>query len=230
MSERFETRSDELNTLLGGGFRKGVGSLIRYQTEGIADEVYLTIGIDVVDSMLTAVFIPRASLPPAEMDRFLDLLNVSLDTLLDHDQLFVIDTHGGWDDYDHRNVFHARSLSDVQAATETALERSGARGTVHIVDLGAVVSALGESGARELREWYTSEALRGSRDFLLEAAHVPPMSDELVGFYQSMDDQVLVFYEEGDTVRVCIDDGSEKTVGATRTVEYLQEPPFIGIT
>lgn len=229
MDDRFETRSDELNELLSGGFRKGTGSLIRYEEEGIADEVSLALGIDVFDNLLSSVLIPRASISSVVAEEILDRLNVSLDSLLDNDQLFVIDTRGGWADCDHRNVFAADTLSDIQTATETALDRSQARGTVHIVDIGAVVATVGEPQARELREWYTDGVLRGSRDFLLETAHIPPLSEELVSFYESIDDQVLRFYKEGDAVRVRIDSGPEAMVGAVRTVEYLDEPPFIRV-
>lgn len=229
MSERLQTWSRELNDLLGGGFIRGGGSLFRYQTEAIADPVFLTVGAGVVDAMLSVVLIPRASLSSAATEAYLDLLNISLRRLLDNDQLFVIDVHGGWEDYKSRNVFSARHLTDIQDATMTALERSRARGTVHMVDIGAVVSTLGEPQARQLREWYASDALRGTRDFLLEAAHIPPLSEELAEFYVSLDEQVLRFDQEDGTVHVRVDGGREKTSSEVRTVEYLQKPPFIRI-
>lgn len=229
MADRFETRSDGLNTLLSGGFIKGGGTLVRYKTEGIADQVFLAVAIDVVDNMLSAVLIPRATLSKAEIQTYLENLDISLESLLDNDQLVVIDPHGGWDDYDHRNVCRARTLSEVQTATETALDQSRARGTVHMIDIGALVSAFGEAQARQLRNWYASDALRGNRDFLIEGAHVPPLTEALVEFYESMDDQVLRFYEEGDKLRVRIESGPTEMRGEVRTVESVQEPPFIRI-
>lgn len=230
MSDRFETRSQGLNDLLGGGFIKGAGTLFRYETEGIADEVFLTVGIDVVDNMLSAVLVPRPSLSHADVEAYLELLNVSLESLLDNDQLVVIDTYGSWDGHEHRNIVRARTPADVRTATEAGLERFRSRGTVHMVDIGALVSAFGQSETRQLRKWYTSDALRGSRDFLLEAAHVPPLSEELVEFYESMDDRVLRFYEEDDTVRIRVDSGPEERRGEVKTVEFLQKPPFLQIT
>ncbi|MES3517977.1 MAG: hypothetical protein PPP58_09965 [Natronomonas sp.] len=228
MDGYFNTKSPELDELLGGGVLYGEGTLIKYHADGAADGLFVNAGIDVVDNMLTAVLLPRQSLSPTELEKYLEMLGASLDALLEHNQLFVLDTEDRWEE--RKNVFHVETLTDIQTATETALERSRARGTVHMSDVGAVEAAIGAADARTLRRWYQTDCFRGDRDFLLEGAPVHRLPDDLIEFYESMDRQVLdVEQTTGGDLRLTIEAAPDGAVGATRTLQFSTERPFVRI-
>lgn len=226
--EYFETRNEALNSLLGGGILRGEGLLVKQGTEKMADQLFVSAIVDVLDNLVSGVLLPRRSLSYAELDEQLDRLNVSVDALLDNDQLFVLDTDGRWDD--HTNVFGVSDGDDIKEATRTALERSRARGTVHMLDVNAIVATVGEEDARALREWYRSDAFRGKRDYLIETALLPDLSADLLAFYENADRQVVSLERTGSDDRLTIEAAPEGAVGEARTIEYLDGPPFVRLS
>lgn len=227
MHETFETRLPELNDLLGGGFLRGEGTLIGYEERGLVGRIFLNLGIGVADSMLSSVVVPPRTVSIGDIEMYFDRLDISLGSLLDHDQLFVLDTAGTWPD--RRNVFHVDSLDAIQERTETALQRSNARGTAHMVTLDSVVATLGADDARRLRRWHTT-AFRGKRDLLIEGFHSPGLSDDLVEFYSEQDRQVLQLTRTDGELALRLEAAPDGAVGETRKVRYLDERPFVELS
>lgn len=225
MDDYFETWAGELNALLGGGVLRGEGVLIKYEIEGIADGLFVNAAVDILDNMLSAVLVPRRGLTPDDVDEYLDALNASLDPLLDNNQLFVLDVLGDWDE--RENVFQVTNRADMHEAIRTALDRSHARGTVHMLDVRAIVETLGAEETRRLREWYQTDGLRGKRDYILHGLNVSQVSPELVEFYESTDEQVLSVDRMDGIDRLTVEKAPEGLVGETRTIEYLSEHPFV---
>lgn len=227
MYDYFETVSEALNTVLGGGFIRGEGTLFRYETEQVLHRVSMSLGVGIIDRMFSIVILPHRSLTPARFESYLSQLGVSGDTLLKNDQAFILDTTSQWEN--HRNVFPIEDLDDIQTATRTALERSSARGVAHLLSINEIESVLGSAGAQSLREWYQNEGLRGRRDFILEESHSLPLSKELLTYYQQQDKQVVSFHCEGDSLRMTVEAAPDGNVGETCTVEPIPEAPFFRI-
>lgn len=224
MSRRFATGIDDLDPLLGGGFVRGGTVSVQYNDERTADLVGIRLGINIFDNLLSMSLLHRSGLSERRLGSVLDGMQVSMDSLLENDQLFVLDAHDEWSG--RKGVFDVGDTDDIRAAVEAAYDRGRSRGTGNLVDIETLRDLAGRDAARDLVEWYET-GLRGERDLLMNFVHRPPLPDEIVDHCTERADQVLTLDRDGEHVVLRVAKTPDGEVGATRRVERLDEAPYV---
>jgi hypothetical protein len=225
MTEYIRVDVEGLNDLLGGGLVRGGVVVLEQSRNGLVDELVMNVGLDVVDEQLSMTLLPPMSLTREQLDGYLTRLHVSLKRLLDNDQLFVLDTAGTWAG-EGESVFDIRSPDEVRSATTTALERSRARGTVHVVDVSAMSETVGANDSIDLLEWY-DESLRGRRDLLMAIVSLDETPAAVRDAYRAAATQIIGIGETDGRRTLTVERTPDGETGATRGLRYLTEEPFV---
>lgn len=225
--EYYETEIDELDRLLGGGFGRHSGTLIRYDSNSIetASRLLLNLGMGVLDNLISVVLLPAEEFGPDEMEMYLDRLNVSLTSVLENDQLFVMVTTDDWPD--HRNILHITDTDGYKDEIAAFQERTKGRGTAHIIDVYNLQSVVGIEGCRLIRQWYDTEGLRDRRDFLIDLLRVEDVPADLNEIYAAADTQALSVVTSSDETVIRVDAGPDTNPGVEKQVRFADDPPFL---
>lgn len=226
MSDAFQIDIDGLDDLLGGGFPRGETVLIQQSAEGLVDELVMNVGISIIDEQLTMVLLPRKSLSQSTMVEYVTRLGVSLESLLDGNKLFVLDTAGTWGN--RPNVFPVETDGDVREATQAALSRSQSRGTVHVIDITALYETVGAQTTRDLFDWY-AELLRGRRDILFGILRSGGVSEDVLAACRTQASQILDVAVVDDQRTLTVERASDGREGVTRNLRYHKNPPFVSL-
>lgn len=224
MSDRFTTGFDDLDALLGGGFLKGGTVSIQHNVPEAADLLALRLSMHVLDSRLSVTAVDRPEMTEADYDAALKRTGISLDALLDNNQLFVLDGYDEWND--RRNVFRVASADDVRHGIETALGRARSRGMAHLLYVETLIELFGQEAAWNLNEWYGG-TIRGPRDLLLDFLHRPPLEDTEIKRYVERADQVIVVEGDSDEIQLTVTKAPGGRVGEPLRFERVEEPPYM---
>lgn len=226
VDDHLPTRIDGLDELLNGGLLVGNSVLLQHDGQAPIEKILFGVLSATVDQRLALALVPRVSTPPRFIDSMLEVLNASMEALLDRNQLFILDPLGAW--YDHENVFDISSGElAAEEAVETLQERARGTGTMLSFNTEALVHTLGPDAARNFRYWVQAQAL-GEDDIVFDIHNPLTMADPLSAFYLDAASQVIdTWLDQTGLQWVQLRKSLTGSVGAVRLLESIEEPPYV---
>lgn len=223
-SSRVSTGLPAIDGALDGGLPRGGHTAVLYPSGADTVRFAMALGAEGLDRQLAFVLLPRTDITRDRLDGILDRLGVSLEVLLDRDQLFLLDVTGGWEAEDP-NVFRVDSRSALERAVPEAVSRAESRGSYHVIEVTAAVEHLGQDAVSGLAAWYTETGIR-SRDVLVSFLDVDSVPDAVSEEYRRAADQVIRFETAADGERLLLET-SEGVPTARFGLEGIDERPFL---
>lgn len=218
-----------LDSLCGGGFATGAGVLLQHDGRANLTALFSQLMSRAIENGHSIILSPTIRMRPESVRTLLAGHDISLDTLIQDNRLFVLDMIGAWDE-NAGNVFGAReSASGVESALQAIHEGAGDRPTLSLINADAMVNQLGTAGARRVR--YAQEARWLDSDDLLIHIHNPAVTaDKIDGFYKNAAEQVVkTWITEAGLQYVSLEKSPCGFVGTTSMVEYIEEPPYLDV-
>ncbi|MES3517975.1 MAG: ATPase domain-containing protein [Natronomonas sp.] len=222
---KLPTGMPSLDSLLDGGLIKGGGVTLEHDgNAGI--ELFLYTGLSsTLDEMMSLVLVPRVDTPDEFPQAVLDRFGVSLSSLLDNNQLFILDPFGSRPP--HENIYDLSDEdTDPRAAVKDINTKARGKGIMYAKHTDAMVQSLGEDNARAFRYWLQTNQVSGN-DIIFDIHNPNLMSDEVGSFYLDSSAQIIDTWVENDGIQYLqLKKSPSGDVGSVRVVEYINEPPF----
>jgi KaiC/GvpD/RAD55 family RecA-like ATPase len=217
-----------LDALTGGGLVTGAGVLLSHDGRANLMALYALLLKRALDSEFDLLLNPSIELRQGRVEQLLANDDQSLDAILEEDRLSVIDTVGGWD-HTRQNVHEApKAVDDIKQLLADIDDRSD-RPLFGVIDADAIVHALGEEGARELRNFHEAHIL-GQEDSLLYTTNPSVVGDRIGAFYADAAEQVIrTWIADNGLQYISLTKSPCGFVGSTSLVEYIQEPPYLRV-
>lgn len=218
------THIEGLDEMLGGGFIRGRSSLLQHDGQADIESFLYSIVSNALDQQMSIAIVPRVDTPRKYLNSLFDELGVSMDSLLENDQLFVLDALNAWGD--HENIYDVDETTIEDVLPEIKQKARG-NGLVFSVNTEALVHSLGENKSRELRYWIESQFI-SEEDILIDIHNPNVIDPELSAFYLDAASQVLETWLTPHGLQyVQLRKGRSGNVGSVRVLEFLDEPPFV---
>jgi KaiC/GvpD/RAD55 family RecA-like ATPase len=223
--EFLETRIDGVDEMLGGGLAMGRSTLLQHDGQADVQAFLYALSSKTLDQRLSQVVVPRVNTSPDRLEALFSELGASMESLLENDQLFVVDTFDVWPE--QTNVVHPESADAFESEIETIRERSSGKGTVYIVNTEALTHAFSPQESREIRHWLQAQCLGGA-DVLLDIHNPAVMGSDMSAFYLGAAEQVIdTWLTEYGLQYLQLRKGRQGDVGSLRLIEHVDEEPFV---
>lgn len=223
--DHLPTRIDGLDAMLGGGLPRGRSTLLQHDGQANIESFLYALASKALDQRMSQVIVPRVDTPQRFLDALFDQLDVSMDTLLERNQLFVVDVIGSWDE--RENVLSAPTTEEMESALTGIRQQARGEGILFSVNTEALVHTYGAEESRAFRYWLQAQAV-GEQDVLLDIHNPAVMRTDLSSFYIDAAEQVIdTWLTEAGLQYVQLRKGRQGDVGSLRLVEYTAEPPYI---
>ena len=217
-----------LDQLCGGGIVRGAGVLLEHDGRANLSALYSTLLSHAFETDHAVTLVPSIELRQSHVETLLEGHGLELQSLLDGDDLAVVDLIGVWE-ADHDNVYRPGRTADAVKETLSRIDDQTERTRFSMFSADAVVQTLGPPEAREVR--YFEEAnLVGADDTLLHIVD-PSMHEGPVGaFYRNTAEQVLDLWMRDDGLQyLTLRKSPCGFVGSTSLVEYVDDPPYLRV-
>jgi len=217
-----------LDALCGGGLVRGAGVLLQHDGRANLSALFSTLLSHALETDHTITLVPTIGLRQSRVASLLAGHGVSLDELLAEDRLFVADLIGAWDQ-SVPNVYAPDESAEALTSLLSDLDNRTDQTRFHVVNVDAVVNALGPAEARQVR-YFEEAQLLDDEDMLLHVTSPETIDDCVAAFYRSAADQVLDVWLEDDGLQyVTLQKSPCGFVGSTSLVEYVDEPPYLRV-
>jgi KaiC/GvpD/RAD55 family RecA-like ATPase len=222
------TGIDGLDTLTGGGFVSGAGVLLSHDGRATLSALLGSLFKQAVESGMGVVLVPTLELHHERTKQLLDQFGLSLSQLFEDDKLFVIDQIGGWDTTNPNVFTHGSTVAEIRQYFET-IERDSAGDWITIEGTTAMVHALGEDDARELR--YNEELqFLNSSELLVHLLNPDVVDDSVAAFYRDSAEQIIeTSYQNEGLQYLTLQKSPSGSVGSTGLVESIDEEPYLRV-
>lgn len=229
---RLSTGIDALDERLGGGLVHGSGTLIEHDEQSSVLPLVLGLGNSILDEMMSIVLVPGTDLKPQRVEALFDELGTDVRSLLERDQLFIVDTYGVWSRFDTEteNVVVLREMeTELEEAFHDITERARGRATCYIVDVPALVSVLGADEAQQFRYWLEANEI-GDDDVLIDISNPELVASTTETFYADIAQQVVsLWVTETGIQYLKTRKGPGAQQGAVDAIEFVDDPPYISL-
>lgn len=222
--EHLPTEIDGLDEMLGGGFVRGRSSLLQHDGQADIESFLYSIISNALDQRMSIAIVPRVDTPRKYLVSLFDELGASMDSLLENNQLFVLDALNAWGEHENIYDVNEETIEDILPKIK---EKSRGQGMLFSVNTEALVHTLGEEMSRELRYWIESQFI-AEQDILIDVHNPSVIDPELSAFYLDAAGQVLDTWLTVQGLQyVQMRKGRSGDVGSVRVLEYIDEPPFV---
>lgn len=222
--DHLPTKIEGLDEMLGGGFVRGRSSLLQHDGQADIESFLYSIVSNALDQRMSIAIVPRVDTPRKYLVGLFDELGASMDSLLENNQLFVLDALNAWGD--HENIYDVNAETIEEVLAEIKAKARG-QGMVFSVNTEALVHTLGQDVSRELRYWIESQFI-SENDILIDVHNPNVIDSKLSAFYLDSAGQVLDTWLTVQGLQyVQLRKGHTGDVGSVRVLEYIDEPPFV---
>jgi KaiC/GvpD/RAD55 family RecA-like ATPase len=223
------TGIDGLDEVLGGGFERGGSVLLEYDEQSVIDPLLMAMGTEAVDEMLSLAFVVGVETGPRRLGALLEEMGAEMDSMLQNDQLFIIDTYGSWQGNEEtKNVFDlSDETTDIRDALREIQDRARGRGTMYISDTPALVHNFGPQEARRIRNWMQTRVLE-PQDLLVDVSNPDLVSEDMAAFFSNTAQQDLrTWVSKRGLQYLKVRKGAQTQVGTVNLVEFIEEKPYV---
>lgn len=220
---------DGFDELTGGGLVTGAGALLEHDGKVNLAALFSTLLATLHERGFALTLVPTLQLTPNRLAGMLESHGLDIEQMLRDGDLYVIDFTGSWDASVGRSVYEAgNDVSTLKGVFREVDEMTdGNRATV--ANANAMVHALGNAEARELR-YYQEGKLLGRDDMLIHVLNPAVCDDRMGSFFTDTADQVLRTWLTSDGLQyISLKKSPCGFVGTTSLVEYQSESPYLRV-
>lgn len=217
-----------LDTLLGGGLITGSSTILRHDGHAHLEPLLGSLIDTLHDRDYAITTIPPINLRPNRFESLLDTYNLDMRSLLDNDELYVIDFVGAWDAAES-NVYGS---TDDRTQLEGVLREvdeltQGRRATIAAADV--LAHAYDTPDVRDLR-YHQEGQLLGDDDVLLYLQNPNVVEDTVSEFFVDTATQVLETWLTDDGRQyLSLESSPTGAVGTTTLINHIDDPPYLEV-
>lgn len=242
--EPLRTGISGLDALCGGGLIQGGTALLEH--DGLADVNPLVVNmlVEAVRRDDALVLLPPSNLEPDRLDRLISERIGSIESLLQDDQLFVLDLVGNWTQYDYnvfsitdrdrllRNLFGGSELLmswQMKRIFRTMNARRGDKQALIITYTDAMLQELTPKEIRRIHQW-GKKKLFYPEDTVLFVQNPRVMQEQLSEFFVLDSQQVLrTWMHDRGLQYVKLEKSPMGHLGSSKLVKHVEYPPYVRI-
>lgn len=232
IADRLTTGNDQLDRRFGGGLLRDGGLLYEHDAGASVLPFLLAIGNSLIDEMLSLVILPGTEMRPSRFNLLFEQMGTDIETLIERDQLFIVDVYGVWDRsrFDSENVIRSdESEANLESIYESIAGRARGRGTCYINDVPALVSRTDDHRAQEFRYWLEA-TLVDSNDLLIDISNPELIGSDTESFYNDISQQAITHWvSEAGIQYLKTNKGPGAQVGTVDALEFSSTSPYVDL-
>jgi len=224
----YPTGIDGLDELTGGGLIRGAGTLLTHDSRASLTALVGQLIQTAVEREFALVLVPTLTLRERHVKSMVESYGLSLSTLFDRDQLFVLDQVGGWET-DSDNVFRRAATVAEAIQHYEVIDQRCSGDWLTIENASAMVHTLGVEDTRSLR--YSEElAFLTESELLVHLLNPSVVDEQIAAFYRDSARQVPhTRHDDGGIQYLTLEKSPAGYVGSTVLVEHIDTEPYIRI-